>query len=80
MDVYITRATALCLVWEVGDLHPPNEPGACTVQMIVDNLWQLAPPEAPTPQEEAEEARRQQALKVCLPCASSCFRVSLFGE
>lgn len=35
--------------------------------MIVNDLWQLDPPEPPTPQEEAEEARRQQALKVRLP-------------
>ena len=77
-DGCLHQPVAHCLMRVIGYLYPaelPSKPDICTVQMIVNNLWQLAPPEPPTPQEEAEEARRQQALKVRLPCASSCLRV-----
>ena len=72
-----TSPTQVRTAWCQHRSELPTELGPCTVQMIENNLWQLAPPEPPTPQEEAEEARRQQALKVRLPCASSCLHVLL---
>ena len=71
LDVYINCACTEQGLVQAPDAHCipglPSVPGCWAVQMIVNNLWQLAPPEPPTPQEEAEEARRQQALKVRLP-------------